>query len=521
MSVNYENLENSTNFQKLVSSPVATIKDELNSDRIKKYSASAGAGLVYNFAGKKVNDKTISLLQGLADEQQLIEKYKLLLNGDIINTGEKRMVLHHHCRGMELESVNVDGQDMTQFYNGEKKKIYDFAQRVHNKEIVGSTGKAFKTVVQVGIGGSDLGPRAIYLALKNACACKMNAHFIANVDPDDANNVLSGLDFETTLFVLVSKSGTTQETLTNQKFVLTKMEESGVKGLNPLKHFVCVTSAQSPLAADTNYLASFFIDNNIGGRFSSTSAVGGCILSLALGPETFEKFLSGAKEADKQALNSNVFENGALMDALIGVYENNVLNMNNTAVIPYSESMSRFPAHLQQLDMESNGKSVNRFAQPISYATGPSIFGEPGTNSQHSFFQYIHQATSMIPVQFIGFRKPQINADIEYQGSTSGKKLNANLVAQMTAMGVGKEDENRNKFFAGERPTSLLHADQLTPETMGAILAHFENKVMFQGFIWNINSFDQEGVQLGKLLANKVLNNEMDDILKSYADILI
>ncbi|MBN2619113.1 MAG: glucose-6-phosphate isomerase [Spirochaetales bacterium] len=521
MSINYSNLDNSKSFKGLVDAPVPSIKKELNPERIGKYSTPAGAGLTYNFAGKKVNSEILGLLQNLADEQQLTEKYTSLLNGDIVNTGEKRMVLHHHCRGMKINDLVVDGQDMTEFYNTEKKKIYDFASKVHGKEIVGSTGKPFNTVVQVGIGGSDLGPRAIYLALKNAVTPKMTAKFISNVDPDDANNTLADLDFETTLFVLVSKSGTTQETLTNQKFVLEKMAQSSIKGLNPLKHFVCVTSAQSPLAADTNYLASFFIDNNIGGRFSSTSAVGGCVLTLALGSDAFDRFLEGAKEADKQALNPNIYENAALLDALIGVYENNILGMKNTAVIPYSESMSRFPAHLQQLDMESNGKSVNRDGKAISYATGPSIFGEPGTNSQHSFFQFIHQATSIIPLQFIGFRKPQIDADIEFQGSTSGKKLNANLVAQMTAMGLGKDDDNKNKYFAGERPTSLLHADKLTPEIMGAILAHFENKVMFQGFTWNINSFDQEGVQLGKLLADKVLNNQMDDILKAYAGIMI
>lgn len=521
MSINYSNLDKSESYKKLVEMPVCSIKDELTVSRVKKYSAPAGAGLTYNFAGKKVNDETLELLQSLANEQQLIEKYTALLNGEVINTGEKRQVLHHHCRSMKLNSVIADGHDATEFYETEKNKIYDFADKVHSGTILGSTGKTFTTVVQVGIGGSDLGPRAIYLSLKNACSPKMDARFISNVDPDDANDTLAGLDFEKTLFVLVSKSGTTQETLTNQKFVLTKMEESGVAGLNPLKHFVCVTSAQSPLAADTNYLASFFIDNNIGGRYSVTSAVGGCVLSLALGPKVFEKFLKGAKTADKQALNTNLFENAALTDALIGVYENNVLGMNNTAVIPYSESMSRFPAHLQQLDMESNGKSVNRFAEPVNYATGPSIMGEPGTNSQHSFFQFIHQATFMIPVQFIGFRAPQIDADIEFQGSTSGKKLNANLIAQMTALGRGKEDDNKTKYFAGNRPTSLLHADKLTPEIMGAILAHFENKVMFQGFVWNINSFDQEGVQLGKLLANKVLNNEMDDILRTYSEILI
>ncbi|OQY37784.1 MAG: glucose-6-phosphate isomerase [Spirochaetaceae bacterium 4572_7] len=517
----FTNLDNSKSYKKLQETAVCSIKSELSPERIKKYNAPAGAGLGYNFAGKKVTDETIEILQGLAEEQQLVSKYKEVLNGEVINTGEKRMVLHHHCRGMKLNDVVVDGQNMTDFYNGEKERINNFSAKVHSGKILGSTGKKFNTVVQVGIGGSDLGPRAIYIALKNYSTPKMDAHFIANVDPDDANNVLADLDFETTLFVLVSKSGTTQETLTNQKFVLTKMEESKIKGLNPLKHFVSVTSASSPLAKDKNYLDSFYIDNNIGGRYSSTSAVGGCILSLALGSDIFQSFLNGAKAADEQALKENVFENAALMDALIGVYENNVLGMNNTAVIPYAESMARFPAHLQQLDMESNGKSVNRAGESINYATGPAIFGEPGTNSQHSFFQYIHQATTSIPVQFIGFRKPQIDADIEYQGSTSKKKLNANLTAQITALGLGKDDSNLNKNFDGERPTSLLHADKLTPEIMGAILAHFENKVMFQGFIWNINSFDQEGVQLGKLLAGKVLDNQMDEVLASYAEILL
>lgn len=521
MTINYFNLDKSKSFNGLQNAEPCSIKKELNPERITQYSAPAGSGLTYNFAGKSVNDEILTLLQGIADEQQLIEKYRALLNGEIINTGEGRMVLHHHCRGMKLDTVTADGLDMTEFYDREKQKIYDFANKVHSGEIKGSTGKKFTTVVQVGIGGSDLGPRAIYLALKNSTTPKMEAKFIANVDPDDPNNVLANVDFESTLFVLVSKSGTTQETLTNQQFVLEKMAAKSIDGLVPLKHFVCVTSAQSPLAEDSNYLASFFIDNNIGGRYSSTSAVGGCVLSLTLGSHVFEEFLKGAKAADEQALNPNIFENAALIDALIGVYENNILGLRNTAVIPYSESMSRFPAHLQQLDMESNGKSVNRFGEDVSYATGVSIMGEPGTNSQHSFFQFIHQATHMIPVQFIGFRKPQIDADLKYQGSTSGTKLKANLVAQMTALGLGKDDENRNKVFKGERPTSLLHADQLTPAVMGAILAHFENKVMFQGFTWNINSFDQEGVQLGKLLANKVLNNEMDDILAAYAGIMI
>lgn len=521
MSIEYLNLDNCKNYIKLKELPVCSIKKELTPERIKNYSAPAGGGLIYNFAGKKVNDKSLKLLQSLSDEQQLIPKYRSLLSGEIINTGEKRRVLHHHCRGTKIEDLIIEDLNITEFYKDEKRKVYDFVNKVHRGEIIGSTGVPFDTVVQIGIGGSDLGPRALYIALRNYSPVIMEAHFISNVDPDDANDIINHIDFETTLFVLVSKSGTTQETLTNQKYIIKKMEQANIRGLNPLKHFVSVTSSTSPLAQDKNYLSSFFIDDNIGGRYSSTSAVGGCVLSLALGINLFERLLNGAKEADLQALNEDIYKNASLLDALIGVYENNILNLHNTGVIPYAEALSRFPAHLQQLDMESNGKSVNRVGEALSYKTGPSIFGEPGTNSQHSFFQYIHQATTVIPLQFIGFREPQINADLEFQGSTSEKKLNANLVAQITALGLGKTDKDLNKNFHGERPTSLLHGDKLTPEIMGALLAHYENKVMFQGFLWNINSFDQEGVQLGKTLAKRVLSNDMDDILKAYADILI
>jgi glucose-6-phosphate isomerase len=209
-----------------------------------------------------------------------------------------------------------------------------------------------------------------------------------------------------------------------------------------------------------------------------------------------------------------------MLDALIGVYERNVLGYPSTAVLPYSQALSRFPAHLQQLDMESNGKSVNRFGEPVNYATGPVIFGEPGTNGQHSFYQLLHQGTDIIPLQFVGFRKSQMGSIVVIQGSTSQQKLCANVVAQIMAFACGKEDTNRNKNFEGGRPSSIIIGDQLTPEAVGALLAHFENKVMFQGFAWNLNSFDQEGVQLGKVLAKKVLAHETDGALKAYSDLL-
>ena len=291
-------------------------------------------------------------------------------------------------------------------------------------------------------------------------------------------------------------------------------------GLDASKHMIAVTSETSPLAKSDDYLAAFFMDDYIGGRYSSTSAVGGAVLSLAFGPEVFAQFLDGAAAEDKLATNKDVMKNPAMLDALIGVYERNVLGYPCTAVLPYSQALSRFPAHLQQLDMESNGKSVNRFGEPVDYVTGPVIFGEPGTNGQHSFYQLLHQGTDIVPLQFIGFKNSQIGTDVVIQDSTSQQKLCANVAAQIVAFACGKEDENRNKNFEGGRPSSIIIGDQVTPESLGALLAHFENKVMFQGFLWNVNSFDQEGVQLGKVLAKRVLAHETDGALKVFSDLL-
>ena len=262
------------------------------------------------------------------------------------------------------------------------------------------------------------------------------------------------------------------------------------------------------------------MEDYIGGRYSSTSSVGGAILSLAFGPEVFERFLNGAAEADRMATEPDMKKNAAMTDALIGLYERNILGYPSTAVLPYSQALSRFPAHLQQLDMESNGKSVNRFGDRINYSTGPVIFGEPGTNGQHSFYQLLHQGTDIIPLQFIGFKNNQTATDVVIQGSTSQQKLCANVAAQIMAFACGKKDENKNKNFDGNRPSSIIIGNQLTPEALGALLAHFENKVMFQGFLWNLNSFDQEGVQLGKVLAKKVLAHETDGALRAYSDLL-
>lgn len=497
------------------------LNEWLTTKRIAACSMAVGGGLTYNYAAKKVTDEVLKALAQLAREQQLAGKFKFLYNGGVANPGEMRLVLHHLTRGRLGTEVVLDGKDLGAFYASQVRKIRAFCGEVHSGRIKSSTGKRFRTVVQIGIGGSDLGPRALYLALeqyaKERKLLKMEAKFISNVDPDDANGVLAGVDLATTLFILVSKSGITQETLANERLVRAKLARAG---LNPNKHMIAVTSETSPLAKSEEYQAAFFMDDFIGGRYSSTSAVGGVILSLAFGPEVFKEILAGAHEADKLACDPNIRNNAAMMDALIGVWERNLLKYPMTAVLPYSQALVRFPAHLQQLDMESNGKSVNVNNKRLGYSTGPVVFGEPGTNGQHSFYQLLHQGTDIVPLQFIGFKNTQTHFDVDVEGSTSRTKLNANLAAQIVAFAAGKKDKNPNKTFKGGRPSSLIYGDLLTPKALGALLAHFENKVMFQGFLWNINSFDQEGVQLGKLLTKEVLRGAADPRLGAYATLL-
>lgn len=523
--ITWKNLDTVAAYQELLKVEHVNLAEvmsgESGADRVKKYNVPMAEGLAFNYAAKQVNDEILDVLAKLAEETQLVEKFEALYNGEVINTGEKRMVLHHMTRGQLGEAVVADGADKRSFYEEQQRRIAELANKVHSGEIRNAAGEKFTTVVQIGIGGSDLGPRAMYLALENWAKVnntfKMEAKFISNVDPDDAAAVLNTIDVEHSLFVLVSKSGTTLETLTNESFVKDALKKAG---LDASRHMIAVTSETSPLAKSDDYLAAFFMDDYIGGRFSSTSGVGGAVLSLAFGPEVFAQFLAGAAEEDKLAQNKDMFANPAMLDALIGVYERNVLGYQNTAVLPYSQALSRFPAHLQQLDMESNGKSVNRFGEPVNYSTGPVIFGEPGTNGQHSFYQLLHQGTDIVPLQFVGFKNNQMGRDVVIQDSTSQQKLCANVVAQIVAFACGKADENRNKNFEGGRPSSIITGEQLTPQALGALLSHFENKVMYQGFVWNINSFDQEGVQLGKVLAKKVLAHDTDGALRAYSDLL-
>jgi len=522
-NMEFKDMDQASSYEDLKAAKPFNIKEGLSRQRINELLISEAGLLSYSYACEPVSKSVLSALQALSDQQQVIEKYKALLSGKIMNPGEKRCVLHHLARGAVLEgtSVQKDDEEKGAFYKAQLEKIQSFSNDVRKGLIKGSTGKSFDTVVQIGIGGSDLGPRALYIALDNLKPHAIKAHFISNVDPDDAAKTLSQVNIETTMFILVSKSGTTLETLTNRDLVLSLMQARNIEGFIPSRHMIAVTSKTSPLATSSDVLDAFFIDDYIGGRYSATSAVGAVVLSLAFGYDVLAQVLEGAHAADIAALEPDITKNAALMDAMIGIYLRNVLGYPSTAVLPYSQALSRFPAHLQQLDMESNGKRVNRDGKPLRYQSGPVVFGEPGTNGQHSFYQLLHQGTDVIPLQFIGFKSSQMGLDATVDGSSSQEKLLANLIAQMVAFSRGKDDDNPSKVFEGGRPSSLIFADKLDARTLGALLAHFENKVMFQGFVWNINSFDQEGVQLGKILATKVLNGcEEDQQLLAFSALL-
>ena len=513
----YENLDKAPAFSSLCSAEPTDVKTALNAERIRTYTARSGGGLSFNYAAMPVSAQTLGIFQQLCDQQQLIDKYKLILGGEVMNTGEKRKVLHHLLR-MEKPAPELTEASKPEwaFYKEQLGRVRLFASKIRSGEITGPTGKPFDTVCQIGIGGSDLGPRALYLALEGWCRAQgiptLKGVFISNVDPDDAAKVLGSINPETTLFVLVSKSGTTLETLTNRDLVMSSLSPE-----NRRRQLVAVTSQTSPLAHSEGVLDAFFIDDFIGGRFSATSAVGAVVLSCSLSFDVFKAVLDGAREADRLALEPSVLKNAAMLHACINLYLRDVLNCPSRAVLPYSQALERFPAHLQQLLMESNGKRVSRDGQPVSYPTEPVIFGEPGTNGQHSFYQLLHQGTDIVPMDFIGFARSQRRIDVTIEGSTSQEKLVANLIAQIAAFALGKDDADPNRRFGGNRYSCLIHGKELSPQALGALLAHYENVTMFEGFLWNLNSFDQEGVQLGKKLAKKVLSGcEGDEVLLEY-----
>lgn len=457
------------------------------------------------YATERIDDQVIDALQDLADECCLVEQFQAMRRGAVLNRiagyeSEDRQVLHTACR--DLFSTHPAEPNATGQMKAELVKLRSFLDDLASGAICNEEGLPFHTLLHIGIGGSDLGPRSIFEALRAFGQKGRHVHFISNVDPDDAARVLRQLNLSQTLVCVVSKSGTTLETLTNEQLVVDQLRRAG---LNPARHCLAVTGQGSPMDNPGRYLRSFYMFDYIGGRYSSSSMVGAVTLGFALGYQSLMDFLQGAAEVDVAAEQTDLRQNLPLLLAMLGIWNRNFLGSPTLAVLPYSQALHRFPAHLQQCDMESNGKRINRDGQPIRYCTGPIIWGEPGTNGQHAFYQLLHQGTEVVPVEFIGFRQSQYGLDSLVAGTTSHQKLLANLLAQALALATGQSHANPNKVFPGNRPSSILLAEQLTPKTMGALLAIYEAKIVFQGFCWHINSFDQEGVQLGKVLATRIL----------------
>ncbi len=500
-------LESTAKLAQLAAKPYnLTQPGALSPERIQRFSVSS-CGFTLLYATERLDETVLDALQELADEAHLVEQFMAMKKGAVLNRiegypCENRQVLHTASRDLFGEPPHAAAA--TAKARAELDKLRRFLDDLDSGKLVNSQGERFTTLVQVGIGGSDLGPRALSLALNAFALPEREVRFIANVDPDDAAAVLAGLNLRQTLFVIVSKSGSTLETLTNEELVRAALREAG---LEPKQHLLAVTGEGSPMDDPSRYLASFYMYDYIGGRYSATSMVGAVTLGFLLGYEALMDLLRGAWEMDMAAEQSNIRKNLPLLMALIGIWNRNFLGYNTCAVLPYSQALSRFPAHLQQCDMESNGKSVTRQGQAVTWKTGPIVWGEPGTNGQHAFYQLIHQGTEIVPAEFIGFRKNQRGLDIQVAGTSSQEKLVANMLAQSLALAQGKEDSNPARSFAGNRPNLVLLAERLTPFQMGALLALYEHRIVFQGFAWNINSFDQEGVQLGKVLAKNLLQH--------------
>lgn len=477
----------------------------LTPDRLQSYVCRGDVfDLLYGC--QRVTSEVLDGLQSLADECALIDQFAEMRRGAVMNRldmypSEERQVLHTASR--DIFSSAPVCEAATNQAKKELKKLKIFLHELDQGDVCNAAGEAFDTLIHIGIGGSYLGPLSIYEALLPFQKKNRRVFFISNVDPDDSAAVLARVDLSKTLVLVVSKSGNTLETLSNERLVRASLKEAG---LDPALHCLAVTGQSSPMDNPDRYLRSFYLFDYIGGRFSSTSMVGAVTLGFSLGYEQLLEFLEGASLVDCSAMERDLRKNPSMLLAMLGIWNHNFLNMGTVAVLPYSQGLHRFPAHLQQCDMESNGKSVQRNSQPVQFKTGPIVWGEPGTNGQHAFYQLLHQGTEDVAMEFIGFRRSQRGKDVIIQGSSSQQKLVANLLAQSLALASGKNDDNPNRRFSGNRVSSILMGEQLAPKSMGALLALYEAKIVFQGFCWNVNSFDQEGVQLGKTLAAQILS---------------
>jgi len=481
------------------------------------------ADLRVDLSKNLIQTETIRLLADLAHATALPDRIEAMFSGQRINVTEDRAVLHTALRRPATSPpLVVDGQDVTPLVAAELNKVYAFAEKVRSRAWLGATGKPINTVVNIGIGGSDLGPAMAYQALAEYHS-PIKAHFVSNVDPSDLGDCLSTLDPETTLFIVASKTFGTLETLTNARLAriwLLEMLQSRGAVNSPetasaavAKHFVAVSTALDKVAAfGIDPANAFGFWDWVGGRYSVGSAIG-TALTVALGPKVFEDFLAGLHAMDQHFTSTPFERNVPVLMGLLGVLYVNFWDARTHAVLPYSQHLARFPAYLQQLTMESNGKSVRWDGAPVTTATGEVYWGEPGTNGQHAFYQLLHQGTQMVPADFIAFANPAV--PLRDGEQDVHELLLANFVAQTAALAFGKTTEEVRadgvpeelvtaKVFAGNRPSTSIMAPSLTPSVLGQLIALYEHITFVQGIVWGIDSFDQWGVELGKVLATRI-----------------
>lgn len=496
----------------------SSIKDLFAKDpeRFDKFSIYLG-DILLDYSKNRINEETMALLIQLARECKLKDAIEAMFNGEKINETEKRAVLHTALRNRSGKPVLTEGKDVMPDIQAVLERMKDFSGLVISGDWKGFSGKGITDVVNIGIGGSDLGPVMVTEGLK-AYKTRLNMHFVSNVDATQIAETLKELDPETTLFLIASKTFTTQETMANANSAKEWFLKAGAKEADVAKHFAALSTNESGVSAfgiDTKNMFEFW--DWVGGRYSLWSAIG-LSICLAIGFEKFEELLTGAYEADEHFRNAEFEENIPVIMALLGIWYNNFFEAESSAILPYDQYLHRFAAYFQQGDMESNGKYIDRNGKRVDYETGPIIWGEPGTNGQHAFYQLIHQGTKLIPCDFIA---PAIshnplgnhhqmllsNFFAQTEALMNGKSEDE-VVAELEKAGKSEEEIKELtpfKIFEGNRPTNSFLIREITPKTLGALIALYEHKIFVQGIIWNIFSFDQWGVELGKQLANQIL----------------
>ena len=501
------------------------IKEHFERDprRFEKYSVRFEDILV-DFSKNRVSDETMQLLLELADQVKLQECKEKMFGGDQINLTERRAVLHVALRNRSGRPMTYQGTDVMKDINGVLDQMKRFTDKLHSGQMLGYSGKRIEHIVNIGIGGSDLGPYMVCEALKIYEKPGISTHFVSNIDGSHLLRALERIEPETTLFIVASKTFTTQETMTNAESAKKWFLEKAKDEKHVSKHFIALSTNQQ--AVEAFGIASenmFQFWDWVGGRYSLWSAIGMSI-ACSIGFDNFMELHKGAEAMDQHFLNAPNNENIPTILALLGVWYNNFFEARSHAILPYDQYMHAFPAFLQQGDMESNGKSVDRSGKAVNYQTGPIIWGEPGTNGQHAFYQLIHQGTKIVPCDFIGtanshnpvgdhHEKLMSNFFAQTEALMMGK-TEATVIEEFKKAGASEEDIQRLttfKVFEGNRPTNSILVERITPRTLGALIAMYEHKIFVQGIIWNIFSFDQWGVELGKQLAGKILPELLHD----------